>query len=591
MENSTPIDISSRHTSMSPPGQQASNLTSALQRAATGDRAELPAHWNGSTSAALKATAARKDSFGATMAQYSNGSKPITVTGSNRDKPRRESLAGSLVGGMSWGGISVGSWIRDDIIMAGTSPFTFQSPSYHSSSYLPKLEANFMRDFSCCGFTLPSLHDLLQHYEEAHAQRSPQPTQSRTQQSMQPPSVDTRTGIPLHSIPQNQQQSIASGASRAVSSQPGTPRPTNRLPLQTQQTPMMQNPSAFTQSQPNDLPDLDAVEDMEMDDPLSDFQTQPQNLMQARFSQENSGSRVTPLNMGMLQGQQLFRSSAPGTPVSPRPLQNNPTVSSVNTPTLMPLPLQQGSQFRSTPDSSAPGTPAELDDSIVGPFGDMSMQGNLIPGSQAQFSAYGGNDMLDLCIDEPAKRLFRPTGPYNSKSQPNAQFRLGTSHYSANSDIAQHIRDQQKLAGVPDTALGMKPEDEPKPFRCPVIGCEKAYKNQNGLKYHKSHGHNNQQLHDNADGTYSIVDPETSAPYPGTLGMEKEKPYRCEVCGKRYKNLNGLKYHRAHSPPCNPEFSFAAQAGRGFNTPGGVMHGENINIAGAGLPGIGEERL
>jgi hypothetical protein len=24
--------------------------------------------------------------------------------------------------------------------------------------------------------------------------------------------------------------------------------------------------------------------------------------------------------------------------------------------------------------------------------------------------------------------------------------------------------------------------------------------------------------------------------------MEKEKPYKCDVCGKRYKNLNGLKY-------------------------------------------------
>src|ERR1700735_674336 len=58
--------------------------------------------------------------------------------------------------------------------MTGTSPFTFQSPSFHSSSYLPKLEANFMRDFSCCGVMLPTLHDLLQHYEEAHAQKLPQ---------------------------------------------------------------------------------------------------------------------------------------------------------------------------------------------------------------------------------------------------------------------------------------------------------------------------------------------------------------------------------------------------------------------------------
>lgn len=65
-----------------------------------------------------------------------------------------------------------------------------------------------------------------------------------------------------------------------------------------------------------------------------------------------------------------------------------------------------------------------------------------------------------------------------------------------------------------------------------------AYK----YRYHKSHGHQTQQLHENGDGTFSIVNPETSAPYPGTLGMEKEKPYKCDVCNKRYKNLNGLKY-------------------------------------------------
>ncbi|KAF3481278.1 uncharacterized protein GIQ15_04037 [Arthroderma uncinatum] len=605
-----PIDLSSRQTSKSPPGQQASNLTSALQKAATG-AADMSSNWNGVASNAYMTNAARKESFSATMAQYSNGSKPITVVGSNRDKPRRESLAGSLVGGMSWGGVSVGSWIRDDIIMTGTSPFTLQSPSYHSSSYLPKLEANFMRDFSCCGITLPSLHDLLQHYEEAHAQRSPQPPQ-RSAQANQTTSSDSRTmpgGSPHPSQQSQQQSSMGTAPGRAVSSTPGTPRPHHRLPQQPQQ-PLMQTTTGFGQSQSNDLPDIDSVDDMdmEMDDPLSDggFQQQShqQSLAQARFAQENGGSRVTPLNMGMLQGQQRFRSSAPGTPVSPgRPLHNNPTVSSVNTPTLMPLPVQQqqqqqqqNSQYRSTPESSAPGTPAELDESIVGGFGDMSMQGAATPGSgagQQQFVAFGGNGMLDLCIDEPAKRLFRPNGGFgNGKTAQQAPpFRLGTSHYGANSDIAQHIREQQKLAGVPDVAITMKPDDEPKPFRCPVIGCEKAYKNQNGLKYHKSHGHNNQQLHDNADGTFSIVDPETSAPYPGTLGMEKEKPYRCEVCGKRYKNLNGLKYHRAHSPPCNPEFSFATAAGRPFNTPGGVMHGENINIAGAGLTGIGEEGL
>ena len=32
--------------------------------------------------------------------------------------------------------------------------------------------------------------------------------------------------------------------------------------------------------------------------------------------------------------------------------------------------------------------------------------------------------------------------------------------------------------------------------------------------------------------------------------MEREKPYFCEGCGKRYKNLNGLKYHKNHNERC-----------------------------------------
>ena len=52
--------------------------------------------------------------------------------------------------------------------------------------------------------------------------------------------------------------------------------------------------------------------------------------------------------------------------------------------------------------------------------------------------------------------------------------------------------------------------------------------------------------------------------------MEKEKPYQCELCGKRYKNLNGLKYHRAHSvhPAATPQ-------------PGGV-----VAVAGTGESGL-----
>ena len=51
----------------------------------------------------------RRDS--STSCRSGSGAQPISV---NRDKPRRESIAGSLVGGMSWGGVSVSSFVRDE---------------------------------------------------------------------------------------------------------------------------------------------------------------------------------------------------------------------------------------------------------------------------------------------------------------------------------------------------------------------------------------------------------------------------------------------------------------------------------------------
>lgn len=82
-------------------------------------------------------------------------------------------------------------------------------------------------------------------------------------------------------------------------------------------------------------------------------------------------------------------------------------------------------------------------------------------------------------------------------------------------------------------------------------------------RYHKTHGHQTQQLHENGDGTFSIVNPETSAPYPGTLGMEKEKPFSCETCGKRYKNLNGLKYVGQFLIRCESSFILMSRSAQG----------------------------
>lgn len=324
-----------------------------------------------------------------------------------------------------------------------------------------------------------------------------------------------------------------------------------------------------------------------MDPVDTPIQRSAQPAQQSMFGQQQRQNNLT--NTGGILHQGL-RNSQPATPAATGfGFQNNPTVSSVNTPTL--------------------STPAEMDDDFSGMNMDMSNIGNMnmnMNMNNMNFPYGFGNDLgLDLCIDEPAKRLFSPNGGFGNQralQQQFAQFGLGQGQFANNDDLVRRLRQQQmmQMQGFGNGTGMMMAGEEHKPFRCPVIGCEKAYKNQNGLKYHKTHGHQTQQLHENGDGTFSIVNPETSAPYPGTLGMEKEKPYKCDVCGKRYKNLNGLKYHKQHSPPCNPEMKLnghlqaAGLAGlnglgmsmAGMGSMGGGM-GAGPNVP--GLRGISEE--
>ncbi|KAG9068943.1 hypothetical protein KI688_009833 [Linnemannia hyalina] len=81
------------------------------------------------------------------------------------------------------------------------------------------------------------------------------------------------------------------------------------------------------------------------------------------------------------------------------------------------------------------------------------------------------------------------------------------------------------------TKIPASASSENKPYRCSVMGCDKAYKNPNGLKYHNLHGHCSNSL--------------------GDGDSPESKPYVCTFleCGKRYKNLNGLKYHIEHTHP------------------------------------------
>lgn len=348
---------------------------------------------------------------------------------------RRESIAHSQgMGGVSWGSVTIGLWLKDEVMMHGQTPnqngsthhlnlinprrglLRYNSTAQHhnanmlmlppnAASYLPNLEANYCKDYSCCGQLLPTLHDLLRHYEEAHILTSPPAHETNTHML---DAHRSRNGINnIHNVMETVSTNDVFLNNHAHQQQPlgGT------LHL-----------------------------------PPAHFNIQQQTISQGSMTQTISPSLT--LAGGHGSETDLRRQNAS-----------------------MTAPLAQNRQQPGGHNSRA--------------------KANAETGPNA--------DLDRMYIDDPARHLY------------------------------------------------VMENEEYKPFKCPVIGCEKNYKNQNGLKYHRLHGHLNQTLKENPDGTFSIIDPESNTPYLDGAGMEKDKPYRCEVCGKRYKNLNGLKYHRGHT--------------------------------------------
>jgi len=440
------------------------------------------------------------------------------------------------------------------------------------STSLPrtKLETTFCRNFKCCGQGLENLHDLLQHYEERHV---------KFEDDEMPAMVTDDDN----------------SSSSASSSQPPSPKTVNATKSEAKN-------DTFEES--------------------SAFDTTIMRSSPVKGGKKRSFGQFSNGNNNPSVHQSLRRALIDGG--VGRGSSKASSIYSANSPF-------------STPGSSIPGTPTLDSEGDTGFFGN----GNSVP-AFSSLSIRGSGDDHDLPSCAPPNLFFPSSGTSSSATNgstvpPTKRERISSVNSAVSSSALEN-----SLASP--GALGDRP------YKCLSPGCDKAYKQMNGLKYHRLHGQCNQNnlppqqqlsavVNDKANASTSATTDnasavastsaststpaatQTSSPTPvdaaatatvaatapvvstvdapkvavkapvsapapapaapavvisteqvessgtpspssSTPGSPRsssesingdvskfERVYICQVgsCGKRYKNLNGLRYHYLHS--------------------------------------------
>jgi hypothetical protein len=178
-------------------------------------------------------------------------------------------------------------------------------------------------------------------------------------------------------------------------------------------------------------------------------------------------------------------------------------------------------------------------------------------------------DSLNLSYDDAATASYLSTfglsvySPYSHEinyqtMQPRPHTTPPSLQSFHRSSIASMPRPRASISRYASPALseGAAPSRK---HKCPNVYCSKVYKNSNGLKYHLERG--NCEL-ESADA--EALGDDT----PEDVKVAR-RPYYCRVttCGKKYKNLNGLKYHARIE---HPELNFKAHVKGHLSTAGGA---------------------
>ncbi|KAG0233257.1 hypothetical protein BGX31_004875, partial [Mortierella sp. GBA43] len=406
----------------------------------------------------------------------------------------------------------------------GQSPHQFDSLADFSTSpkrgdvYQRDLEANYCSNFSCCGLTLGDLHALLQHYEESHVRFEEEDDNGHpvlagfVDEDVWSTGGESNPNNSIHLNGRPQQHSHLKSTSSATAAAAATVAAltASQQQLQQQQEQKL-TPLAFLNAKKKangvSLSDIYAEDPgfpSSTDGTVSAFQTSVLRNTAAQAELTSLASKKRDLA--------TYSTSFDTLSPMAKKVSNfqNMTLSSAgagfnNQDAVMGLSSKNGSQDTKGASTSSTSTTGKFQEDLLGAI----------------------TEYLQLAMKQG---LLPDGGEVGSPSYLQAAEEL--------------IKKREELMNIMENIGKSGSSSADKPYRCQVSGCDKAYKNPNGLKYHNQHGH---------CSTAGLADSE---------GPES-KPYVCTFmeCGKRYKNLNGLKYHIEHSHPNLTAALRAHQAG------------------------------
>ncbi|KAF9358424.1 hypothetical protein BGX26_001769 [Mortierella sp. AD094] len=359
--------------------------------------------------------------------------------------------------------------------------------------YERDLEANYCKNFSCCGLTLGDLHALLQHYEEAHV-RFEEDEDEDDLLGVAGFTDDDGWSTHSESVPNSPQiggSRQLNSAFTSVSAANAAAATVAALTAACAKNSPLTPGGLKKKSNGVSLSDIYS-EDMAYspDEAVSAF---PNSILRS-VAQANQVSQ----------------------PCKKRDLATFSSSFDAQSPIAKKASTFHNKIFSTNVNAAAALTAASL-------IGDIHSSSKTSPSELSALASLGAQDELMSTVTGYLEQAIQ-RGLLPSCGE------IGSPTYLL--AVEELLRKREEIVSIMESIGRPGVSGADKPYRCTVNGCDKAYKNPNGLKYHNQHGH---------------------CSMPGSADDDKSnsKPYRCTFldCGKCYKNLNGLKYHIEHSHP------------------------------------------